>query len=186
MGQARGHINKGKCKGTVKSVEDSGYDITPTKKAIYHSLFTSRNTYLIQIWGDTTKRNINQIQVQQNKTLKILYNMKKRTATEEVYGFTNELDMKRLITLNNLIFIHKMRHNKIQTNIRLALNQEFHTYQTRAHSHIRTHKSIGKRYAQAALSEAIRTYNTLPDSTKRLGISSFKLKAKHILSTTTP
>lgn len=55
------------------------------RKQIYHTIFTSHNISLNNIWGDTTEKNLNKLQIQQNKILKMIYKLDPRTNTDHVY-----------------------------------------------------------------------------------------------------
>lgn len=105
------------------------------KKSIYHSLFTSHISYLINIWGETTEKNINKIQTQQNKILKILNSLDKRTPSNELYLKTGELTIKQLIKHKNLLLLYKIENNIIQTKTKLKRNKQIHDHNTRRTSH---------------------------------------------------
>lgn len=56
-----------------------------TKKEIYHAIIESRIAYGIEIWGVTSKTNIEKIAKVQNKLVRNLYNMEKRESTLRTY-----------------------------------------------------------------------------------------------------
>lgn len=136
------------------------------RKSIYHALFTAPNNYLITIWGNTTNKHLQKLQRQQNKILKIIYKLDYHTATNEVYKTTQELNIRQIITLNNLLLLHKIRHNKIKIGIKLNTNEQVHGYKTRRISHIRTERFMRKKYTQTLTTQIINTYNVIPKQIK--------------------
>ena len=145
------------------------------RRPIYHSLFTANVHYLINVWSDTTKKNIHILQRQKNKILKLIYNMKRETPTREIYEKTHELTIQQMIEMKNLLHIHIIEAKKIKTNLKLKTNKQVHNYQTRRRSHIRTYRAIRKENTQELTSEAVRAYNELPKDMKQLNIQKFKL-----------
>lgn len=64
------------------------------------------------MWSNTTeKKNINMLQRQQNKILKIIFNLDKLTPKEEVYQKTKELNIRTLIKYQNILFLHQKYQN---------------------------------------------------------------------------
>lgn len=160
----------------IKHIIPSSY-----KKPLYHALFTAKNSYLINIWGNTTKSNLLKIQKQQNKVLKLIYKLHYRTPTTHVYEKTQELNVEEIIKLNNILFLHKIRNNEIKIKIKLQTNKEIHDYRTRRISHLRTEKYNYQNYRQTLTTTTINMYNKIPKHIKGLPYYKFKKEIKHLL-----
>lgn len=152
------------------------------KKPIYHSLFTAKNSYLIQIWGNTTQKNLSKIQRQQNKILKILYKMHYRTPTTDIYKKTHELTIQKLITLHNLLLLHKIQNKKIKLKTKLHTNRQIHDHKTRRVSHLRSERYRHKHCSQILTTKAIEEYNKIPKNVKQLPHHQFKKHIKRVLN----
>ena len=177
------HINNiiKKNSGTIAAVRRMK-SLIPTclKPNIYNAIYTSKVNYLINIWGNTTCYNINKLQRQQNKILKILHNLPTLTSTLEVHQKTNEITIQQRIEVNNLLLLYKIQNNQIKTDLKFTHSTNIHNHGTRNHSHIRTHGYKTKRYSLALTTDAVNRYNKLPNNIKQLGYQTFKLKIKHM------
>lgn len=144
------------------------------KKSIYHSMFTAHVNYLINIWSDTTKQNKNKVQRQQNKIIKLIFGLDKRTPTLSIYKNLQLPNIDKIIILKNLQVIHKIKKQLIKTNTILKINKEIHSYETRRITHIRPDKNKRKKCEQIPSKEAIDTYNKLPKYMKELNYLQFR------------
>lgn len=151
------------------------------RKPLYHALFTSRMNYLMNIWSNTTEKNLNALQRQQNKILKLIYKLHKRTPTHILFDTVQELDIKQLILFNSLLLLYKIKNNTIKTNIKLNTNKEVHNYQTRRKSHIRSYKVKNKTLTQRLTTKTIQTFNGLTEEVKNLKFIQFKKRIKWLI-----
>lgn len=149
------------------------------RKSIYNAMYTSHMNYLINIWGDTTKKNISKLQRQQNKILKLIYKMDRMTPTTEIYRNTEELNIQQTITFKNLLLIYKIQKNLIKIGTKLTTTREAHSHRTRRVSHLRINTPKQRKYEKIPTADAIRTYNKILNTTKHLNYIQFRKQIKH-------
>ena len=151
------------------------------KKSLYHALFTSKISYLINVWGNTTERNIDKLQTQQNKVLKALYNLNPRTPSKDIYETLNELNIRQLITHKNLTLIHKKNNNTVKLTLTLTRIEDTHEHNTRGKENFQTHKPNKHKYKDELTTTAITKYNKLNKDIHTLSNDSFRMKSKFLI-----
>ena len=108
------------------------------KKQIYYSLIQSHINYLIAIWGSAAKTHLHCIKVLQNFAIKNIYNLHFLEPTINVYRISNLPSLDTIRKTNLAIFMFKLKHNMIKSDLTLTLNSEVHSYSTRISNSYRT------------------------------------------------
>lgn len=98
---------------------------------IYNSLVKPHLLYLIEIWGSAPKTKLSQLQITQNKLIKMLFNYPYLTATTKIYKDTKLMNIKQLYTYNICIFIKKVLNKTIHSNITLTQHKQVTQRSTR-------------------------------------------------------
>ena len=111
---------------------------TNCARILYYSFIYPRISYGIEIYGKTSKLNINKLQIMQNKCLKILLNLHPRTSTNYVHKLANVLkvsDISEYVTIN---FVHRQLNGNLPPiyNNYFVRNSQIHHYATRQSSHL--------------------------------------------------
>ena len=84
---------------------------------IYNSLVKSHLTYVIELWGSAAKTNLNQLQISQNKIIKLLFHLHYLTPTSVVYNKTGLMTIAQMYKYNTCILIRKILTKVIHTQI---------------------------------------------------------------------
>lgn len=139
------------------------------KRSLYYAMFHSTITYAIQIWGNSYKKNIQLLQIAQNKAIKNLFGYKLRTPTLDIYRNNNILMLNYQVDIKLTTHVHQMLKNKINTNVLLTFNNNYHTYNTRSADNIRI-TSTRKRFNghDSIYNLAYKKYNELPNYIKKI------------------
>lgn len=151
---------------------------------IYNSLVKPHLLYLIEIWGVASKSNIAQLQIAQNKIIKLLFHYPYLTPSDKVYKETKLMNIKQLYNYTTCILIRKILDKKIHTEISFESKGQLHKYATRRASHLpilpKTRTKSGKKMI---VFEGAKLYNNLPKQVKTLkNFTMFKSRLyNHIL-----
>lgn len=133
-----------------------------TKKTIYYAHIQSTLQYLVSIWSNTTKFNLNRINNLQKKALKTLFG--------KLYNKNNQMSLvnSQILNFENLrIFeqsklIYNIQNKSIKTNVNISINSSKHDHGTRNAFQVATAKvrtNLGK---NSPIQSCIRSFNTLP------------------------
>ena len=151
---------------------------------VFNAYFSSKIRYGIETYGITTERNLKQLQVQQNRALKILFNKEYRTSTKQLH---KELNLLLVKDLRNLCLVqqpHKQlfnQHEKDQHNTQITFqrNTNIHAYNTRQLNQLHTPKyntTIGQSTIEHTASQL---WNKLPENIQNTEkLHQFKKKTK--------
>lgn len=152
------------------------------RQTIYNSLVKPHILYLVELWGSASKTKLADIQIAQNKIIKILFHYPYLTPTSRLYKETKLMNIKQLYVYTTCMLVRKILDKKIHSNISLKKN---------------THSRSGRRPDQLSLPntrtnygrktityEGAKLYNTLPLSIRNVTtILEFKMKlTEHIVN----
>lgn len=84
---------------------------------IYNALVKPHLTYLIEVWGCAVKTRIRELQIIQNKIIKLIFSYKYLTPTKKIYEETKLMTIKKLYFYSICIFIRKTLNRNIHTSI---------------------------------------------------------------------
>jgi hypothetical protein len=92
------------------------------KEKLYFGLINSHLTYGNIVWGNSADTDICSLQIMQNRAIRNIYNIDSRTNRISLYSnlAMSFLPMRAINFYTTAIFIHKILHNKIHTNIELT------------------------------------------------------------------
>ena len=106
--------------------------------------------YSIEIYGNTCKSHISELEILNNKILRILQNKSIRTPVIELFKSYDTLSLFRLHDYQILLFVHKLLHHadKLPPNSYIAQNRSIYQYNTRGKLNLylnTPHSTFGKR-----------------------------------------
>ena len=107
-----------------------------TLKQIYFSLIHPYLNYGILCWASSPTSNLKTLQVAQNKCIKTMLNLNRRTNTNELYFDNSFLKINELYHRQCLIFIHNLHHHRLPSVFQSHLRptREVHSHNTRGSS----------------------------------------------------
>ncbi|KAL3282944.1 hypothetical protein HHI36_006102 [Cryptolaemus montrouzieri] len=86
--------------------------------------------YLAALWGQGMSSDIKELQVVQNRALKIIFNLPKGTGTLCMYKDLHLLMIEEIIKLDSVKLIYKI-NNMLEAGVGLVLKSDLHGYNTR-------------------------------------------------------
>lgn len=137
-----------------------------TRMDIYNAYFASHLRYLIPEWGTCGIVNFNRVQIVQNKTLKILFELDRLTHTTDLYKTVNVMSIHKLLELEQCKYIYKVLNKKQKCNTQIMLINSIHSYNTRQCDNIYQCSVNSNRGLNSPISQACNSYNKLPDALK--------------------
>jgi hypothetical protein len=129
---------------------------------IYNALVKPHLLYLIEIWGTAAKTQLDKLQRQQNKIIKLLFNYHFLTPTTTIYEQTKLLNITNLYKYNICIFIRKYFNMTIHTNLSFTKQKQVSERSSRRASYLIVPKhrtSYGKTMITV---NGARLYNNIP------------------------
>ena len=103
-----------------------------SKKLLYFANIQSRLTYAISVWGPMVrKKDLKKLQVQQNKAVRALFKLNKRTKLENYYKQANILNIESLIEQALLSIPFRYVNSILPTRIANLFEPNHHGYSTR-------------------------------------------------------
>ncbi|CAH2096868.1 unnamed protein product [Euphydryas editha] len=146
---------------------------------IYNSYVKSHLSYLIEIWGSASKTKIKELQILQNKIVKVLFNYDFMTSTDIIYKETKIMNIYQLYYFNTLILIYKILTKKIHCQIKFIRHHEMPRYSLRRHNKLVTPKARTNYEKKTITFEGAQLFNNLPDHVKVAdSITIFKRRLK--------
>lgn len=149
---------------------------------IYNSLVKPHIDYLIEVWGTASKSSLKEIQIKQNKLLKILFGYNFRTSTDKIYKETRLMDIKQSYEYSTCILIRKILNKNINTAISFKQKSQMQRIKLRSMNNLvlrppRT--NYGKNNIEY---EGAKLYNKLPNNIKNAKtMSGFKKMLKSLI-----
>ena len=151
---------------------------------IYNSLVKSYLSYLIEIWGNASKTKLHELQIKQNKLVKMLFHYHHLTPTKTIYTKLGIMNIKQLYTYNTCILIKKIINRNIHTNLSFIKNSQIYNRSTRRGSLLVIPK-VRTKFAQKNITfDGALLYNKLPYDIRNVSSHNvFKSKlCKYILT----
>lgn len=157
---------------------------------IYNSLVKPHLLYLIQIWGSAAKTKLADLQIQQNKIIKVLFHYNFLTPTSQIYKETKLMTIKQLYIYNTCILLRKIIKRSLHTSLSFITLKQLtaRPLRTRRASLLvlpRTRTNTGKKMFTY---EGAQLYNNLPSTLKHVNsFHVFKTKlSEHIIQNYPP
>ena len=156
------------------------------KRQLYYAYVHSKIKYGLEVYGHTSKTNINKIQKLQNKILKILFNKDWYTPTLALHKELNLLQVQEIFYQSLLTLVHKQRKKLLPE----MFNDYFHTRNELNNINVRTSNKLNVIKTNTSQGDKmLKTkgaylYNSLPDSIISINnTNNFKNKVKqHFIS----
>lgn len=98
---------------------------------MYNSLVKPHLLNLIEVWGSAAKTKLSELQVTQNKLIKILFGYPYRTSTNRIYQDTKIMNIRQLYIYNTCIFIRKIIKKSVHSNLALIKYKQITQRSTR-------------------------------------------------------
>jgi hypothetical protein len=128
-----------------------------TRKIMYNTLFVPHLNYCSEIWGNTYKTNLQQVNIQQKKAIRIICNVSRIEHTTPLFKKLNILKFSDLVRFRTAILMQKIFLKQMPINI-----QKFF--------HIKTHK-----YPQRHINQFIRITHRTRLKSRTLSVIGVKL-----------
>lgn len=132
---------------------------------IYHAYILSNLTYLIEIWSSASSYKLKELEVIQNKSLRIIYGFSYLHTRSDLYN-ESILPLNKIINYKLLILIYCLKNNLLKHNFQIFYIHDIHDHYTRrqSHIHIPIHRTNIGLYN--ILSRCIQLFNLLPSNIK--------------------
>lgn len=147
-----------------------------TRQNIYNSLVYPHIEYLAAVWGSASTSVLHELQVAQNKVIKVLFNYDYLTPTETLYRQTKLMNIKQIYKYSTCILIRKIIKNEIHSQTTFIRNNEVHAYFTRNARNLRIPPPRTNYGKTNVAFEGAQIYNSLPNEIK--DIESFDMFKK--------
>jgi hypothetical protein len=126
-----------------------------SKLLIYNSNVSSHLNYALSVWGPMLKeQDIKKIQIQQNKSLRQIFCIKRRTRLNQFYKRGNILKVKDLIDLALLKISFRYMNDLLPPRIVNLFELGTHDYQTRNRNTLRAIRHTAHSYNRSFLGKA--------------------------------
>lgn len=150
---------------------------------LYYSMVHSRLQYLVCIWGKASASRLRELQVLQNRCLKVIYKKPHLFPTHQLYNDQNSslLPIRGLQMLQTLIHMHNIITNaNTHHNVQIIRNTSARS--SRYHGNIRLARPNSEMGKKRFSYLGSKSYNELPSSIKNLSSPYlFKKKLKQYL-----
>ena len=138
-----------------------------SKLLIYNSNVNSHLNYGLSVWGPMLKdKDIKKIQVQQNKSIRNIFNVKARVRLNEFYKRGNILKVRDQIDLSLLKISFRYMNNLLPVRIVNLFELGNHEYNTRNRNHLRAIRHTAHSYNKSFLGRAPSLWLHLREVTK--------------------
>lgn len=154
------------------------------KRKMFFAYFQSKAQYGIEIYGHAGSTIIKKLQTQQNKSIKILYNLHPRTSTNKIHLKNRFLKIKDLHKSFTLNFLHKYKNNQLPPIFNDMFTQytDIHTHQTRNRENYHRPPIRLATADKSMQAFASKLWNKLPRELKETtSYTTFKTKVKEFL-----
>ena len=153
-------------------------------KILYYSFIFPRISYGIEIYGKTSKNNLNKLQIIQNKSLKILLNQHPRTSTNYIHSQAKVLKVEHIYEYVTINFVHKQIHGKLPSiySTYFTANNRIHRHLTRQNANLHFPQVNSTHGRKMTKFMGPHLWNTLPNNLKHITDNSkFKKAVKHFI-----
>lgn len=148
-------------------------------KNIYYSLIHSQLTYLDIMWSSCIQSKFKELEVLQNRAVRILFNLAPLTPTKTIYELANIIPLKVSVKYSFAKYCYKIQHKTIYSRLHFKANTENHLYNTRNKDNITQEHYKSCRYGtRSTTATLVNTFNNLPREIKT--VSSFSLLKKNV------
>lgn len=148
---------------------------------MYYAHIQSHLLYLNSVWSNAAKYLIDDLQIMQNKAIKIIKKLPRLTPTMDLYS-ENLLPLSIMSEYERCLFIQKTKLGLIKCNVDLKLASEHHEHSLRRRSHYYIPHVKSEKSAKNIFVSGLNTYNIIPSRIKsNKTIKNFKTQLKEYL-----
>ncbi len=155
------------------------------KRQLYFANIYSRVQYGIDVYGQACIGQLKKVQVMQNRTIKVLYNLDRLTPTNNLHMDLSILIVKDIFKLQVTKFVYKQTGNCLPSIFikYLTTNAQVHRCRTRQVDRLHVPISRTTHGVKSIKVTGVNVFNRWPlYTTNSLSINSFKLRVrKHLL-----
>ena len=138
-----------------------------SKRLIYFSNVYSHLNYATSTWGPMiSSSNLKRLQVIQNKALRSIFNLKRRTNLAPYYKKAALLDVKSIIELSLAKISHRYMNNVLPLRIVNLFESNNHDHETRNRNLLQSISHTSSVYNKSFLGRAPNIYLHLPNELK--------------------
>lgn len=145
---------------------------------LYNAFILPHLTYMNTIWGSAGVTHLNVLKVLQNRAIKYIRKLPLFSPTATLYS-PEILPLDLLHKYNCLLFVYKIKHNLVDSNIRLIEFQNIHAHETRARQNFFVSRPRTELALRHFFYTGVTQFNALPNYLKteeRLTVYKKKLK----------
>lgn len=139
-----------------------------TRVLVYNTIILPHFSYACSLLISCTKGEIQRLQIQQNKVMRLLLNCDRYTPISIMLKSLKWLNIEQFVRRANLVLIYKITHNLQPDYLRLFLEKRslFHRYDIRSSQNYNISMVKTTSLQKTLFYEGIRCFNDLPDSVK--------------------
>lgn len=139
-----------------------------TRMLVYNTIILPHFTYACSLLISCTKEDIQRLQVQQNKAMRILLRCNRYTPISIMLGTLEWLNIEQSVRMANLVLIYKIEHNLQPEYLTSYLEKRSncHAHNVRSNQHYNISKVKTTSLQKTLFYDGIRYFNGLPDSIK--------------------
>lgn len=176
------------CKKVAKKIgvlsRCSSYLTVESRKLVYNTIILPHFLYGATIIYLAQQNELNRLQKLQNKAMRIILRCNRYTKIETMLQDLNWLNIRNLVKMHTLIFLHKIKLGLMPDYLctLLTVFSQVHNHETRHNNNFYlTHKS--KKTAQNSIFfRGLIEYNALPEIIKKLPlINKFKIELRIVI-----
>lgn len=138
------------------------------RSSIYNTLVKPHLDYLVEVWGKAAKSNLNDLQIAQNKIIKVLFHYDYLTPTRILYKEPKHMNLNQIYTYKTCILIHKIIKSEVHSEITFIKNSQVQTKQLRNTDDIRLSRPRTGYGINNLMFGGAKLYNALPKATKNV------------------
>ncbi|XP_057308206.1 uncharacterized protein LOC130646085 [Hydractinia symbiolongicarpus] len=97
---------------------------------VYYAIFHSHLQYCNQIWGQPNSLDVNRIAVLQNFAIRLMTFESRRASSSIIYGNLEILKFNDIVQCQNILFLHKLFHDKMPATIQNTFAVDFNHAQS--------------------------------------------------------
>lgn len=135
------------------------------KITIYYAHIHSHIIYLNSIWSGAPEYKLKELQILQNKAIKIIYRLPHLTSSISLYG-DKFLPINIISKYEKCLLLFKLKNNLLKNDFQFLRNEEVHSHFTRIARNIRSTIFRTKRAQNSIFSSATIEFNSLPEAIK--------------------
>ena len=143
---------------------------------LYNSLILPHFTYCATLWCNTTKSNINRLNLLQNRAMRIILRCNYRTHINDMLNKLHFLNVENHCKLQIYILMHKIFHNLVPEYLNFPfLNINFNDYNLRSKSN--NNLFVSRNHSSSLWVKGVKLWNDLPGDIKHSNsLTKFKNK----------